>query len=84
MPQRIPDGDEVYVMCPECRGSGRFGRGDCPHCGGSGQVPVKPTRTDDKNASARLASPIVRGLVPLPPLVTAFDLCRIAGWSSSG
>jgi len=53
---RIPDGDEVYVTCPECRGSGRFGSGDCPHCEGSGQVPVKPTKPDEKKAVQGSAS----------------------------
>jgi RecJ-like exonuclease len=54
MPQRIPDGDEVYVTCPECRGSGRFGSGECPHCDGTGKVPVKPpTKTQrEKELSA--------------------------------
>jgi hypothetical protein len=48
MPQRIPDGDEIYETCPERKGSRRFGRGECHHCDGTGQVAVKPESNDER------------------------------------
>src|ERR1700761_242059 len=45
MPQRIEEGDEIYDVCPECGGSGRFGTMDCHYCGGDGRVPGKPAKT---------------------------------------
>jgi DnaJ-class molecular chaperone len=48
MSQHIEDGDETYMLCPECRGSGHFGTRNCPYCDGSGEVVIKPANDDEK------------------------------------
>jgi DnaJ-class molecular chaperone len=43
---KVLEGDEIEKVCPECNGTGRFGRGDCPNCEGLGKVYVKPEPKD--------------------------------------